>query len=80
MKVAFGRHYGDVPPNKGTYRGKAKESIEVAVHTEVLTTIPPELAAERVQSLPIPTYPAGAAVHREAIHHQPEQQQQGQPQ
>ena len=55
VKVAVGRDYRDVPPNKGVYRGKAKETIEVQVHSEELETIPPELAAERMQSLNIPT-------------------------
>jgi transglutaminase-like putative cysteine protease len=76
VKVAVGRHFFDVPPNKGIYRGTAKESIEVAVQSEELTTVPPELAAERVQSLSIPTYPRGTTIHRDMINQQQEQQQQ----
>jgi len=75
VKVAVGRHFFDVPPNKGTWRGKAKEAIDVAVHSEELDEIPPELAAERVQSIPIPTY-ASAAGHREIANQQQEHQQQ----
>lgn len=76
VKVAMGRHFFDVTPNKGIYRGSARESIEVAVHSEELRKVPSELAAERVQSLSIPTYPDGSAPHREGINQQQEQQQQ----
>jgi hypothetical protein len=41
-------------------------------------TMPPELAAERMQSLAIPTYPTGGAIHREMAEHQIEVQQQQQ--
>lgn len=75
IKVAIGRHFFDVPPNKGVYRGSAQESIEVAVQSEELRNVPQELAAERVQSLSIPTYPAGTNVHREMINQQQDQQQ-----
>ena len=60
-------------PTRASTRGNAKESIDVAVHTEQLKEIPPELAAERVQSLPIPVYPQGPAFHREMINQQQEQ-------
>jgi transglutaminase-like putative cysteine protease len=76
VKVGLGRHFFDVPPNKGTWRGKAKESIEVGVESEELEEIPPELAAERVQALAIPTYPSGASGHREFASQQQEHQQQ----
>ena len=76
IKVAIGRDFRDVPPNRGVYRGKASESIDVKVHTEILPAIPGELAAERVHSLPVPTYPAGYNIHREMINQQQEQQQQ----
>jgi transglutaminase-like putative cysteine protease len=76
VKVAIGRDFRDVPPNKGVYRGKATESIDVKVHTEEMPQVPAELAAERVQSLPVPTYPAGYNYHRELVNQQQEQQQQ----
>ena len=75
IKVAVGRHFFDVPPNKGTYRGVAKEAIEVAVRSEELRTVPAELAAERVQSLSIPTYGGAGGPHQEMISHQQDQQQ-----
>ena len=76
VSVAVGRDYYDVPPNKGIYRGTAQEKIDVAVHSEELVTIPSGLAAERMQSLDIPIYPAGYAGHREMVAQQQEHQQQ----
>ena len=34
--VGHGRHYDDVPPNKGIYRGIAKETLKAEVVTEVV--------------------------------------------
>lgn len=78
VKVAVGRHYHDVPPNRGVYRGHATESMEVQVHTEELPSIPGELAAERIQSLPIAAYPASyvAEMARHAADQAQQQQQQ----
>src|SRR3954463_11778539 len=76
IKVAVGRHFGDVPPNKGLYRGKAKESIDVQVHSDQLISTPSELAAERVESLAVQTYGPGAVLHRELATQQQEVQQQ----
>ena len=76
VKVAVGRHFFDVPPNKGVYRGKAKEGIEVAVQSQELEEIPPEMAAERVQSLAVPTFAEGTVSHRELANQQQEHQQQ----
>jgi transglutaminase-like putative cysteine protease len=33
--VAHGRHYDDVPPNKGIYRGHARETLRAEVRTQV---------------------------------------------
>jgi transglutaminase-like putative cysteine protease len=76
VKVAVGRDYRDVPPNRGVYRGSASETIDVQVHSEELETVPPELAAERYQALDIPAYPAGSVGHREMVNQQQEVQQQ----
>lgn len=48
VKVAVGRDYRDVPPNKGLYRGQAKESINVTVHTQKLEFIPADLFPEKI--------------------------------
>jgi transglutaminase-like putative cysteine protease len=77
VKVAIGRCFSDVPPNKGLYRGNAKESIDVSVKSEELKTIPSELAAERIDSIPIPTLSEGRFGPRAlALANQQEQQQQ----
>lgn len=34
VSVAHGRHYDDVPPNRGIFRGAATESMRAEVHTE----------------------------------------------
>ncbi len=78
VKVAIGRDFRDVPPNRGVYRGSADESIEVAIKSEELPYIPQELAADRMQSLEIPAYPSGAAALRSSADQQEQQQQQQQ--
>ena len=77
VKVGIGRDYRDVPPNKGVYRGKASESIAVAVNSEELETVPQALAAERLESLPVDVFSEYAnAVDRTLASHQQEHQQQ----
>jgi transglutaminase-like putative cysteine protease len=76
VKVGVGRDFSDVPPNKGLYKGLATESIEVTVHSEELEAIPPELAAERIQSIAIPTFISAAIGQRDASQQQEQQQQQ----
>jgi transglutaminase-like putative cysteine protease len=56
VKVAIGRDFRDVPPNKGLFRGPGKESIHVTVTSEELKAIPPELVPERFRRLDIPSY------------------------
>jgi len=51
VKVAVGRDFRDVPPNRGVYRGQAAETIDVRVYTQELKSIPSELAAERIERL-----------------------------
>jgi transglutaminase-like putative cysteine protease len=80
VKVAIGRDFRDVAPNKGVYRGKAKESIDVRVVSEQLDAIPSELAAERARTLPVETFPANWSTEHERTNQQPEHQQQQQQQ
>lgn len=79
VKVAVGRDYRDVPPNKGLYRGPAKESISVAVRTEALPTIPGDLFPERIIPL-MPAAPVFGAIPQRRVegHHQEHAQQQQQ--
>ena len=78
VKVAVGRDYRDVPPNKGVYRGKANETIAVAVASEELEEIPDALAAERLDAIPVDVFTENAtpADRSAAAHHQEHQQQQ----
>ncbi len=77
VKVAIGRDFRDVPPNKGLYRGKATETIDASVQSDKLLTIPPELAAERFRSIAVPVYTSNTPAPRgEVITQQQEQQQQ----
>jgi transglutaminase-like putative cysteine protease len=78
VAVAVGRSYADVPPNRGVYRGDAKEAIRVAVTIEPVTEVPRGLLAPRAVEIDVTAHAAGPAVHRESIDYQQEQQQQQQ--
>ena len=71
VKVAVGRDFRDVPPNRGVFRGQATEAIDVRVSTQELTSIPSELAAERIERLDL-----AAMLEEEAGEQQASQQQQ----
>ena len=76
VKVALGRDFRDVSPNKGIYRGNAQEAIAASVKSELLQSIPPELATDRTQQLNVPTFPGKHAPYREQVLQQQEHQQQ----
>lgn len=40
--IALGRDYGDVPPNRGTWKGLAEEAITVTVKVQPLEKVPPD--------------------------------------
>jgi transglutaminase-like putative cysteine protease len=54
VKVALGRDFTDVPPNKGVYRGSARESIFVRVETRALERLPPRSWQENLPPLHAP--------------------------
>jgi transglutaminase-like putative cysteine protease len=54
IKVAVGRDFTDVPPNKGVYRGKAEETIHVRVETRELRTLPSLSWQEQLPPLHVP--------------------------
>ncbi|MGC9260887.1 MAG: transglutaminase family protein [Phycisphaerae bacterium] len=56
VKMAVGRHYNDVPPHKGVYRGNASETMKVAVHTMDLPEISGNLVGERTDPLNVPVF------------------------
>jgi transglutaminase-like putative cysteine protease len=78
VKVAVGRDYRDVPPNRGVYRGKAAETIEVQVLSIELAGVPPELAAEKYRSLQVPSHKDRQLNPRDMVLSQQQEQQQQQ--
>jgi transglutaminase-like putative cysteine protease len=54
VKVAVGRDFTDVPPNKGVYRGEAAQAISVRVETRALTRLPPLTWREQLPPLQVP--------------------------
>ena len=55
--VGHGRHYDDVPPNKGIYRGGAKEALRAGVLTEVTTGTAVSSLREKVRHIDLPVFP-----------------------
>jgi transglutaminase-like putative cysteine protease len=76
IKIAHGRDFRDVTPNKGVFRGAARETIAVGVHVEEMDSVPPALAAERFEPINLDVYPHRREEHLEAVSQQQEQQQQ----
>jgi transglutaminase-like putative cysteine protease len=54
VKVAGGRDFTDVPPNKGIFRGRAQESIFVRVETRELERLPSLSWREQLPPLHVP--------------------------
>jgi transglutaminase-like putative cysteine protease len=54
VKVAVGRDFTDVPPNKGVYQGRAEESIFVRVETRELERLPSLSWQEQLPPLQVP--------------------------
>jgi transglutaminase-like putative cysteine protease len=54
IKVAIGRDFTDVPPNKGVYRGPSGETIRVRVETRELDRLPSLSWQEQLPPLQVP--------------------------
>jgi transglutaminase-like putative cysteine protease len=54
IKVAVGRDFTDVPPNKGVFRGRGRESIFVRVETRILEYLPSLSWQEQLPPLQVP--------------------------
>jgi transglutaminase-like putative cysteine protease len=54
--VAHGRHYDDVPPNKGIYRGNAAEQLRAEVRTRVAARTPVADLHEEIRPIDLPVY------------------------
>jgi transglutaminase-like putative cysteine protease len=54
--VGHGRHYDDVPPNKGIYRGNAHEVLRTEVRTQ--ESAPKDISAlhEEMEQIDVPVY------------------------
>ena len=54
--VGHGRHYDDVPPNKGIYRGNADETLRTGVRTQEST--PKDISAlhEEMEQIDVPVF------------------------
>jgi transglutaminase-like putative cysteine protease len=42
VKIGIGRDYSDVPPNRGVWKGRARETIAVSVKVEAIDRVPPD--------------------------------------
>ena len=76
VKVAIGRDFTDVPPNKGVYRGKAAESIAVRVETRTLEALPSLSWQEQLPPLHVPLTMVLSHLRRESTNEEEVQQQQ----
>jgi transglutaminase-like putative cysteine protease len=56
ITVAHGRHYDDVPPNKGIFRGNAKETLTSEVYTRPSARKAISTLHEEVQDIDLPVY------------------------
>jgi transglutaminase-like putative cysteine protease len=54
--VGHGRHYDDVPPNKGIYRGVARETLHAEVRTQVSTATSLSQLTSETRPIPLQTY------------------------
>jgi transglutaminase-like putative cysteine protease len=76
VKVAIGRDFTDVSPNKGIYRGKAEEEIKVRVETRTLEALPSLAWQEQLPPLQTPLIAIVNVRHSpELFLHEGEQQQ-----
>ena len=57
MIVGHGRHYDDVPPNKGIYRGNAVEALEAQVVTRPAGQTAISALYEEMEQIDVPVFP-----------------------
>jgi transglutaminase-like putative cysteine protease len=75
VKVAVGRDFTDVPPNKGVYRGKAHETISVRVETRELDRLPSLSWQEQLPPLNAPLTALPPRMHGDYVVEDDQQQQ-----
>jgi len=83
VAVGRGRHYDDVPPNRGIFRGDARETLEAEVHTALVS--PKDVASvhREIGRIDLPVFrelprPAASEAHEQPGSDQQQQQQQQQ--
>lgn len=76
VKVATGRDFTDVPPNRGIYRGRAGETIFVRVETRQLERLPSLSWQEQLPPLDVPLTAIVSPRRNEARLQEADQQQQ----
>ena len=54
--VGHGRHYDDVPPNKGIYRGVARETLKAQVITEIVLGKTVSTLREDIRHIDLPVF------------------------
>ena len=80
--VGHGRHYDDVPPNKGIYRGTARETLTAEIYTRSVADTAIPRAGEDVRTIDLKTFATAptrhppASVPSAAEEHAQQQQQQ----
>jgi transglutaminase-like putative cysteine protease len=84
--VAHGRHYDDVPPNKGIYRGNAEEALDATVVTRPSQQRAAASLREDLEHIDLPVFPEiperrrDRSIHVLMIEDEVSQQQQQQQQ
>jgi transglutaminase-like putative cysteine protease len=54
--VAHGRHYEDVTPNRGIFRGNAEERLSAEVYTRVSEQKPVAMLREEIEAIDLPVF------------------------
>ena len=80
VKVAIGRDFTDVPPNKGLYRGVGEETILARVESRELDRLPTRSWQEQLPPLHVPLQMVLTHLRRESTDVEEESQQQQQQQ
>jgi transglutaminase-like putative cysteine protease len=78
VKVAIGRDYSDVPPNKGVYKGQAYEEMFVRVETRELSQLPSLSWRDQLPPLEVPLTAIRPRIEAPPRKNETEQEQQQQ--
>jgi transglutaminase-like putative cysteine protease len=54
--VGHGRHYEDVPPNRGIFRGNARETLTAEVYTRVSAQKDVSTLREEIEAIDLPVF------------------------